>query len=236
MAALSPTPPPHPSLWRADEAAVPCPPGAPTGHAALDAELPGGGWPPGEMTELLSDCNGHGELSLLLPLLVRSSQNEGWIAWVAPPHMLGIPALASVGLRTPRLLIVRASTAGERAWALRQALRSDACTAVVGWLDHVDTALLRRLQLAVRETTIPLLLFRSANSANAASPAALRLLLSASAPGTLRLDILKRRGRPASRPLHLSLNGSFSGASGHPPLQRMAGSRAGAPPALARIA
>lgn len=236
MAALSPTPLPHPSLWRADEAAVPCPSGMPTGHAVLDAELPGGGWPPGEMTELLTDCNGHGELSLLLPLLVRSSQNEGWLTWVAPPHMPGIPALASAGLRTPRLLIVQAGTTGERAWALRQALRSDACTAVVGWLGYVDTALLRRLQLAVRETTIPLLLFRSAGNANTASPAALRLLLSTSAPGVLRLDILKRRGRPASRPVHLSPDGSFAGTSGHPPLRRMAGSHAGASRTLALIA
>ncbi|HEY9193567.1 MAG TPA: translesion DNA synthesis-associated protein ImuA [Methyloversatilis sp.] len=236
MATLSPTPLPHPSLWRADEAAIPCPPGVPTGHAALDTELPGGGWPPGEMTELLTDCSGHGELSLLLPLLVRSSQNEGWIAWVAPPHIPGIPALASAGLRTPRLLIVRASTTGERAWALRQALRSDACTAVVGWLDHVDTALLRRLQLAVRETTMPLLLFRSAHSAHTASPAALRLQLSAGAPGVLRLDILKRWGRPASRPLHLSLEDSLSPSSGFPVRQQMAGARIGAPPAQALIA
>lgn len=135
MAAQSPIPLLHPSLWRADGAAVASQPGLPTGHAALDAELPGGGWPPGDMTELLTDCSGHGELSLLLPLLVSTSQDEGLLAWVAPPHIPGIPALASAGLRTARLLVVRAGTAGERAWALRQALLSDACRRwSAGWI------------------------------------------------------------------------------------------------------
>ena len=226
----------HPSLWRAADTALASQPSIPTGYAALDAELPGGGWPPGEMTELLTDCNGHGELSLLLPLLARASRNEGWLAWIEPPYIPGIPALAKAGLHTSRLLVVRAGTAGERAWALRQALRSEACTTVIGWLDCVDTALLRRLLLAVRETTIPLLLFRSAHSAHTASPAALRLLLSAGSPGVLRLDILKRRGRPASRPLHLSLEDSLSPCCDRTSRPQTAGTRTEASPALALIA
>ena len=43
--------------------------GQPTGHAALDAALPGGGWPPRALTELLLPADGVGEISLLFPAL-----------------------------------------------------------------------------------------------------------------------------------------------------------------------
>ena len=35
-----------------------------SGFPALDAELPGGGWPRGALTELLVDASGYGECSL----------------------------------------------------------------------------------------------------------------------------------------------------------------------------
>lgn len=203
----------HPAVWCASTELAAPHPCIPTGHAALDAALSGGGWPVGEMTELLTDCCGHGELSLLLPLMVNAANTtnaaeadsrDGWLAWIAPPYAPTLSTLAAAGLHTPRLLVIEADTAGERAWSLRQALRSAACTVVVGWLDRIDSTVLRRLQLAVREAAIPLILFRPTCEARSASPAAARLLLSASAPGVLRIDILKRRGRPASQPIHLS--------------------------------
>ena len=40
-----------------------------TGFTQLDAELPGGGWPRGQLTELLPEQTGIGELGLLLPSL-----------------------------------------------------------------------------------------------------------------------------------------------------------------------
>ena len=47
-------------------ASVPCP----TGHARLDARLPGKGWPLGAMTELISrNRPGLGEFRLLFPAL-----------------------------------------------------------------------------------------------------------------------------------------------------------------------
>lgn len=203
-AALSLTPPRRPDVWRANDKVSDTRPGLPTGHPVLDAELPGGGWPVGDMSEVLSDCCGHGEVSLLLPMLARASQTEGWVTWVAPPWYPNVSALTGGGLITPRVLVIQAGTAGERAWALRHALISKACSAVVGWLEQVDTALLRRLQLAVREAAVPLVLFRPIQDAHIASPAALRLQVSAGEDSELRIDILKRRGRPADRPIRLS--------------------------------
>ena len=40
-------------LWRGDEFGAPAASVLPTGFARLDAELPGGGWPCGALTELL---------------------------------------------------------------------------------------------------------------------------------------------------------------------------------------
>jgi hypothetical protein len=42
----------HPAIWRGGDCA-PEPATLPTGHAALDAVLPGGGWPQGALTEIL---------------------------------------------------------------------------------------------------------------------------------------------------------------------------------------
>src|SRR6185295_12558592 len=56
------------AVWRggAVEAAAPA---IPTGFAALDAELPGGGWPAGGLVEVFGLSEGFGELQLVLPAL-----------------------------------------------------------------------------------------------------------------------------------------------------------------------
>lgn len=195
--------PHHPDVWRAADSAIALPAGLPTGFAELDQALPGGGWPVGDITELLCDGSGHGEVSLLLPMLSACSRKDGWIVWVAPPALPHIPALAAAGIVTSRLLMVQAGTAGEQAWALRQALEAEACTAVVGWLHDADMTALRRLHLAVRSTCVPLMLFRPASAAHAASPAVLRLRLGAGEQGSLQVEILKRRGRPMAGRLNL---------------------------------
>lgn len=50
-------------LWHADDLPDDDGPTLATGFAPLDAELPGGGWPQGQLVELLVDAPGLGELS-----------------------------------------------------------------------------------------------------------------------------------------------------------------------------
>lgn len=61
------------ALWRADQLAdagsAQTQPTLSSGFAALDAELPGGGWPLGGLCELLLDGPGQGEWRLLAPAL-----------------------------------------------------------------------------------------------------------------------------------------------------------------------
>src|SRR5579875_332479 len=73
----------HPALWRGRSAARLST--VPTGFSALDAALPGGGWPQVGLVEILISRLGVGELYLLLPALASITQRAQarWCAWVA---------------------------------------------------------------------------------------------------------------------------------------------------------
>ena len=90
--ALSALPSP---VWRAGRHDPPAPAGESSGFAALDAVLPGSGWPAGCLTELLCREAGIGELRLLVPLLQRLTQQRRFVILLAPPHIPYAPALAS---------------------------------------------------------------------------------------------------------------------------------------------
>lgn len=191
------------SIWQASRIADHADTCHPSGFAALDRELPGGGWPAGALIELLLDQPGVGELSLLLPLL-GGAPAERWITLVSPPLLPYAPALADAGVALSRLLLVRPPQARDAVWAARQAAASGSCAAVLAWLHMPDNTALRRLQLAAEAGATPLFLFRPLAAARQSSPAALRLCLTPAA-GQLRVDILKRRGPPLARPLLLPI-------------------------------
>ena len=81
-------------IWRGASLAADAGTAIATGHARLDRELPGGGWPTGALTEIISARRGIGEIGLLAPALARLTQAHRWIAWIAPPAQLHAPALA----------------------------------------------------------------------------------------------------------------------------------------------
>lgn len=177
--------------------------GIPSGHAQLDAELPGGGWPRGGLTELLCERPGIGELSLLLPALAALSVADGWIALVAPPWQPHAPAWAAAGLALERLVVVRAGR--DAAWCCEQLLLSGGFAGILAWPPvGLDARALRRLQVAAEGQPTLACLWRPAAMAATPSPAPLRLVLAPFAAG-LSLHILKRRGRPAAQPLTVTL-------------------------------
>ena len=201
----------HPArLWRAREqggAATSMPPGLPTGYAALDGCLPGQGWPRQGLIEILSDHRGIGELKLLLPVLARlcgprtatARGQGGWIAWVSPPYLPYAPALAAWSIDLARVLVVHGAGATE--WAMVQALRSEACSAVLGWANPRDPHALRRLQLAAEQSRSLAVLFRPLRAGLTSSPAVLRLALLGDRNG-LQVRIVKSRG---GRPVTVTL-------------------------------
>jgi cell division inhibitor SulA/protein ImuA len=176
----------------------------PSGFTALDAELPGGGWPTGCLTECLPAHEGIGELRLLGPALARLSRAGRRLAWIAPPHLPYAPALDAAGIALDRLLIVRTVAARDALWAAEQALASAACGAVLVWPGAVKYAELRRLQLAAERARAFAVLFRAPRAAGEASPAALRLGFHTAA-GALAVRILKRRGAVCELPVVVDL-------------------------------
>ena len=170
-----------------------------TGRSALDARLPGGGWPTASLIEVLLDAPGLGEVQLFLPALAQSQQVPGetpWLVWIAPPHEPFAPALAQHGIDLDRLLVVRPVSGTEALWAAEQALGSGVCAAVLLWLKGTDDRWLRRLKLAAEAGGALGVLFRPERHRFESSPAALRLLLTRGNDQP-RLDILKiQGGRP----------------------------------------
>lgn len=192
----------HPAIWRGAELARTACPGLASGFAALDAELPGGGWPAGALTEILPQHEGIGELRILGPALAQLTSQGKFIAWIAPPHLPYAPALAAAGIALERILIVKTSRDSDSLWAAEQALRSAACGGVLAWPREIRFPQLRRLQLAAEDGRCLAVLFRPTAAAREPSPAVLRIALATSAGG-LALSILKRRGAPLSRPILL---------------------------------
>lgn len=186
-------------LWRARElprhqvADV----GISTGFPALDDVLADRGWPPAGLVELLSEDYGIGELRLLSPALASLlSVDDRCIAWVNPPHLPYAPALQAVGIDPARVLLVNANDHAEALWALEQACKSGACSAVLGWLaePRLRFTEIRRLQFAAKQGRTWANLFRPVRATREASAAELRLRLGPLSEDRLNVDIVKRRG------------------------------------------
>lgn len=193
----------HGLVWRAGELSRAELPVIPSGFAALDAELPGGGWPAGVLAELLPEHAGIGEVRALGPALARLSGEGRWLAWIAPPYLPYAPALEAAGIDLARVMVVRTRSPQDTLWAIEQALQSGSCGAVLGWPEKASFAQLRRLQIAAEGSPALAFLFRPPLAAREASPAALRLHLQ-SLKGELAVKILKRRGGPLARPILLT--------------------------------
>jgi hypothetical protein len=184
----------HPSVWRGrSRAAIPT---LSTGFAALDAGLPGGGWPRHGLIEVLTPHPGVGELYLLLPALAALSRlsPDRWCTWVSPPHEPFAPALEAHGVELSRMLVVRTHLP---LWAHEQALKSGATSLAMAWLPRASARAIRRLQLAAEQGRALGVLYRSQHFAGEASPAMLRLLLEPMVRGGrqgARVVLLKSRG------------------------------------------
>ncbi len=162
----------------------------PSGWPLLD-HLIGGGWPHGALSELLSDR--HIGLKLLIPTLARLSRGERWLAWVGSPYTPYVPALAAHEVETKQLLLIREHNPDKSLWAAEQAMQSGACSMVLLWPKQLQTAQLRRLQLAAETGNCLGILFRPLGATQQNSPAALRLRVEPTPIG-LDIHILKRRG------------------------------------------
>lgn len=207
-------------VWRGHQMAGRSDQGIGTGFPALDAELPGGGWPKRALTELIALQAGIGEVRLLAPALVSVQRGERHgpgapptarpVMLFDPPARLCAEALQALGLDLCELLVVQARTPAlpgtDSLWALEQALKSGHVGAVVAWLPpRLSPERLRRLQLAAAAHDGPAFVLREWTAQHRPSASPLRLALQPAGADALRLKLLKRRGPPLEQALRLAL-------------------------------
>ncbi len=194
-------------IWRADRLdSKTLAGGHPTGYEALDAELPERGWPRAGMVEILGAHEVGSEWSLLAPWLRRPVVDGGPIVCLAPPHEPNAPALLQLGIPVERLLLVRASSAADTAWAGEQALQVMSCQAILWWVGAnflgVTPLMLRRLHLASMARPTPVFVLSPASARQRGSPAPLRLALN-QMRSKLAVTVFKRRGPSMNAPIEL---------------------------------
>ncbi|MBV8037291.1 translesion DNA synthesis-associated protein ImuA [Roseateles sp.] len=213
------TPPPGPAplddarlqgrLWRGSSLGQAVDPTLPSGFAALDAELPGGGWPLQAVTELLLPQPGVLEWRLLAPALggwwaepqrpaagpVRqraAAPSLRRLLLVNPPHAPHLPGLQALGLPPSALVWVAATTPTEALWAAEQAIKSR--VAVLAWLPEARPEQIRRLQVSALGSDAPTFLIRPERAGQQSSAAPLRLAVQPGEGWQLAVHLLKRRG------------------------------------------
>ena len=207
-------------LWRGSSLSTTADATLPSGFAALDAELPGGGWPLRAVTELLTAQPGVLEWRLLAPAL------RGWWAaqalpaaapvrrgravtpmlrsllLVNPPHTPHLPGLQALGLPPSALVWVEAGTPAQALWAAEQAIKSR--VAVLAWLPEARPEQIRRLQVSALSSDAPVFLMRPERVGQQSSAAPLRLVVQPGEGWNLAVHLLKRRGPAFEGWLNLS--------------------------------
>ncbi|MFG6455274.1 translesion DNA synthesis-associated protein ImuA [Roseateles sp. BYS96W] len=200
----------HGRVWRGSSLGTALAPTLPSGFTALDAELPGGGWPLHAVTELLAPQAGVLEWRLLAPAL------RGWWAaqalpaatpgrrlrtsgpaprallLVNPPHTPHLPGLQALGLPPQALIWASTATPAEALWAAEQAIKSR--VALLAWLPDARPEQLRRLQVHALGSDAPTFLVRPERAGQQSSAAPLRVAVRPGDDWGLDVHLLKRRG------------------------------------------
>lgn len=192
------------TVWRGSELLQRSGTVVPTGHAGLDRELPGGGWPCGALTELLQPHAGVSEWRMVGPGLGRLVAEGGTVLLIGPPQPPHLPGLRQYGLQPERVVWIESDSADRRLWIAEEAIKANVQGAVLAWLPKARPEQLRRLQSCAQRHSGPVFLFRPALVQAETSPAPLRLLVQPGTGGGIRLRILKRRGPQHESELELA--------------------------------
>jgi protein ImuA len=132
-------------------------------NAALDMGLgsikdafPNGSFPLGAVHEFLSTqkedaASTNGFIAGLLSSLMG---NNGATLWISSSRTLFPPALKSFGIEPDRFIFLDLQKEKDVLWAMDEALKCGALSAVIGEMREIDFTTSRRLQLAVEQSQV----------------------------------------------------------------------------------
>lgn len=179
--------------------------GLATGFEALDRVLPSNGWPRAAVIELVVADWGIGELRLLLPAMRALVAAGAQLAWVAPPYVPYVPALAAAGLDPRSLIVLLPDHDDDLLWSAEKLLQGGDQGMVLMWPTKLTPLAVRRLQLAAEGSGSLGVILHLQRSGWHANTAALRLRLQADVAHGLRIEVLKARGSSDRAVVRLNL-------------------------------
>lgn len=192
------------SVWRADQLGHARTAAVSTGFAALDAEIPEGGWPCGCLIEILQPQPSVQEWRLIGPSLRPLLKGGRAVVVVGPPKPLHLPGLRHLGIEEQQLSWVVAQAPSQRLWATEQLLRANAAAAVVTWMPQARPEQLRRLQVLAQACEGLVFICRPLAARHDPSPAPLRVVARPLVDWQIEVQIVKRKGPAQEVPLQLS--------------------------------
>lgn len=197
--------PPHvaEALWRGDSLGRSCNTRWSSGFPTLDAELPDGGWPSRQITEILQPQFSLAEWRLVGPSLRDIVADGAAVVMVGPPKRPHLPGLLHLGLNDRQLVWLSARAPSERLWCAEQLIKSNAAGAIMAWLPQAAPEQLRRLQVLAQSFDGPVFLFRPLQARHDPSPAPLRVTVEVDLDWQLRVTLIKRKGPAHEQPLVL---------------------------------
>jgi cell division inhibitor SulA len=119
-----------------------------SGIDGLDELLPAGGWPKSGLVEVIVPDEYTDVMSLLMPALVRISQQGRWIAMVTPPCQARTRLFADTDLNPVRVLQVNPHPGRSALWTAESMLQSGNCGVVLAWPNCNTDLMDKRLQKA----------------------------------------------------------------------------------------
>ena len=156
----------------------------PTGTPALNELLPGGGWPKAGLVEITVPDEYVDVVSLLLPALVRLSQQGRWLVMVTPPYQPRARILTAAGMDTSRILQVNPHPGRSGLWTVESLMRSGKCSVVMAWPDCATELMEKKLKRAATIGKTPAILFQLEGMSSHSSIADVRLKVEVSGSGT----------------------------------------------------
>ena len=149
----------------------------PTGSPALDELLPGGGWPKAGLVEITVPDEHTDAMSLLLPALMRLSQQGRWLVMVTPPYQPRARILTAAGMNTSKVLQVNPHPGRSGLWTVESLMHSGNCSIVMAWPSCATELMAKKLKKAATTGKTPAILFRQEGMPACTSIADVRLKL-----------------------------------------------------------